>query len=244
MNAVIMAAGIGSRFGAHTQTKPKGFVCVGGKPMVVRSIENLISAGIEKIIIGTGYQSSYYEELRIANYELRNNCEIVCCKSDKYAETNSMYTLYYCGDLIGDNDFLLLESDLIYEPKALQILMNSEHSNAMLVTPPAKQQDGYYLFAGSDGYLSDCTTEIAQKDECTGELVGIHKLSNHTYKKMRDWYGKIWRQKPNLGYEYAMLEMSRQGEKIYLLKEEHLFWYEIDDEADLSYSEKNIIPYI
>jgi 2-aminoethylphosphonate-pyruvate transaminase len=69
-------------------------------------------------------------------------------------------------------------------------------------------------------------------------------LSNRTYKKIHDWYDNIWQQQPKLGYEYAMQEISKQGEKIYLHKEEHLFWYEIDDEADLAYAEENIIPYI
>ena len=233
-----MAAGIGSRFGAHTETKPKGFVSVGGTPMIVRSMENLISAGIEKIIIGTGYQSLYYEELT------ETYPQIVCCKSDRYAETNSMYTLSCCNELIDVDDFLLLESDLIYERKAIQVLMNCEYPNAMLITKPAKQQDGYYLFADGEGYLSDCTTEVTKKDIFTGELVGIHKLSNKTYKRMRDWYDKIWCQQPKLGYEYALLEMARFEEKIYLLKEENLFWYEIDDVTDLKYAENNIIPYI
>jgi len=232
--AVIMAAGVGSRFGAHTQTKPKGFVCVGNAPMIVRSIDNLLHAGIQKIIVGTGYQSSYFEELD------KTYPQVVCCKSDRYAETNSMYTLYYCGDLIGDDDFLLLESDLIYECKALTTLIDSIYPNVMLVTLPAKQQDGYYLFADGDGLLSGCTTDTALKKQCMGELVGIHKLSNRTYKKMRDWYSSIWQQQPKLGYEYALLEMSKQGEKIHLIKE-NLLWYEIDDEADLLYAEKNII---
>ena len=229
-----MAAGVGSRFGAHTQSKPKGFVCVGGMPMIIRSIENLLSVGMEKIIIGTGYQSSYYEELA------KTYPQITCYQSDKYAETNSMYTLYYCGHLMGNDDFLLLESDLIYERNALSILINSDYPNATLLTSPAKQQDGYYLFADKEGFLSDCTTDTGKISLCAGELVGIHKISNILYQKMRHWYGKIWQQQPKLGYEYALVEMSRQGEKIHLSKE-NLFWYEIDDEADLLYAEKNII---
>ena len=232
-----MAAGTGSRFGSHTQDKPKGFVNVGGTEMIVKSIETLISVGIEKIIIGVGYLSFYYEELA------KTYPQIVCCKSDKYAETNSMYTLYICNEMIGNDDFLLLESDLIYEPKALEVLMDSKYSNAILVTPFTKEQDGYYMNANSEGILSDCTTDISKRDIFTGELVGIHKLSNQTYKNLHDWYDKIWHEKPKLGYEYALLEMSRLGEKIYLLKET-LFWYEIDDEADLLYAEKNVIPYI
>jgi len=231
-----MAAGTGSRFGQHTQMKPKGFVCVGDMPMIKRSIANLIYAGIEKIIIGTGYQHSFYDELA------KEYSQIVCCKSDKYAETNSMYTLYCCADLIGGDDFLLLESDLIYEAKALTILMNSDYQNVMLVTPFMKQQDGYYLFADDDGLFYDCTTDAGKRMHSKGELVGIHKLSNAAYKRMHDWYAAIWQQQPKLGYEYALLEMSRQGEKIHVVKEEHLLWYEIDDEADLLYAEKNIMP--
>ena len=53
--AVIMAAGMGTRFGKYTEQIPKGFVEVCGKPMIERSIETLISCGIERIVIGTGY---------------------------------------------------------------------------------------------------------------------------------------------------------------------------------------------
>ena len=235
--AVIMGAGTGSRFGVYTQIKPKGFICVGGVPMIVKSIENILRVGIEKIIIGTGYQSSYYEELT------KIYPQIVCCKSDKYAETNSMYTLHCCSELIANDDFLLLESDLIYERKSLSLLINSEYPDVMLITPPAKQQDGYYICTDNEGILSECTTDMDKKDKCKGELVGIHKLSNDTYQKMHDWYGNIWQQQPKLGYEYVLLEMARQGVKIHVLKE-HIFWYEIDDESDLQYAGKNIIHYI
>ena len=48
--AVIMAAGLGTRFGAMTETMPKGFIEAGGKAMVVRSIETLLACGISRII--------------------------------------------------------------------------------------------------------------------------------------------------------------------------------------------------
>ena len=155
-----------------------------------------------------------------------------------------MYTLYHCKGLIGDDDFLLLESDLIYERKALSVLINSEFQDIMLITPFTKQQDGYYMFADDEGIVSGCTTDVGIRNKCAGELVGIQKLSNRTYKKLHDWYGNIWTQQPKLGYEYAMVEMAQKGSKIYTVKEDNLFWYEIDDEADLLYAEKNVIPYI
>ena len=58
-----MAAGLGTRFGAMTETMPKGFIEAGGKAMVVRSIETLLACGISRIIIGTGYHREAYEAL-------------------------------------------------------------------------------------------------------------------------------------------------------------------------------------
>ncbi|WP_259305028.1 NTP transferase domain-containing protein [Bacteroides fragilis] len=51
-----MAVGLGTRFGHYTELVPKSFVEVGGKPMIIRSIETLLSCGIERIILGTGYK--------------------------------------------------------------------------------------------------------------------------------------------------------------------------------------------
>ena len=47
--AMIMAAGMGTRFGQYTELIPKGFVKVGGIPMIVRSIDTLLSCDIERI---------------------------------------------------------------------------------------------------------------------------------------------------------------------------------------------------
>ena len=111
--AVIMAAGLGSRFGKMTESMPKGFIEVGGIAMVVRSIETLLSCGITRIIIGTGYKKEAYERLA------ERYPQVECVYSVKYASTNSMYTLYNCREAIGDDDFLLLESDIIYSRNAV-----------------------------------------------------------------------------------------------------------------------------
>ena len=76
--------------------------------MVVRSIETLIACGIKRIIIGTGYKKDAYEALK------EKYPQIECVFSPRYAETNSMYTLWNCREAIGDDDFILLESDIIY----------------------------------------------------------------------------------------------------------------------------------
>ena len=51
MKALIFAAGVGSRLKPWTDSHPKALVEVGGKPMLQHVLENIISAGINDIII-------------------------------------------------------------------------------------------------------------------------------------------------------------------------------------------------
>lgn len=232
--AVIMAAGLGSRFGKMTETMPKGFIEVGGQSMVIRSIETLISCGINRIIIGTGYKKESYEVLK-DKYP-----QIECVFSPRYAETNSMYTLWNCREEIGDDDFFLLESDIIYSKNAITELLEDKHPDIMLITPVTKFQDQYYVEYDENGTLTRCSTNKAEID-AKGELVGIHKLSSSFFKKMCEEYEKIVAEKPKLGYEYQILWMSKNLRPVYVHNSLNVKWYEIDDEGDLNYAEKNIV---
>ena len=235
--AVIMAAGLGSRFGSMTEMMPKGFVEVGGQAMVIRSIETLLDCGIERIIIGTGYHREWYEQLT-EHYQ-----QVETVFSPRYADTNSMYTLYNCREVIGDDDFLLLESDIIFSRNAVTHLLDDQHPNIMLITPVTKFQDQYYVEHDGNGTLTRCSTIKDEVNAC-GELVGIHKLSAPFYKRMCEEYGRIVDEKPKLGYEYQLLWMSQNVVPVFVLNARDVAWYEIDDVDDLAYAEKNIIQSI
>jgi choline kinase len=231
--AVFMAAGLGTRFGEQTELKPKGFIPFKGIPMVERSIQTLIDCGIKRIIIGTGYHKEYYEALA-GKYS-----GIECVFSPRFAETNSMYTLWNCSEAIGDESFILLESDLVFEKRAVTELINCDFESAMLITPVTKFQDQYYVQMNEKCELINCSVN---KDEITpsGELVGIHKIGNSFYKILCSEYEKIVDKKPKLGYEFQLLYVSQRITPMHVLKLENLQWYEIDDEQDLKYAEENI----
>jgi len=235
--AVIMAAGLGTRFGDMTQTMPKGFIEIGGMSMIERSVKTLISCGIERIIIGTGYHKEAYESLA------KRYPEIKCVFSPLYAETNSLYTLYNCRESISNDDFLLLESDLVFNKSAIEVLLQDTHPDVMLITPVTKFQDQYYVEYNDKGTLSRCST-IKDEIDAKGELVGIHKLSSAFYHKLcKDYEGKL-NDYLKLGYEYELLYMSNHISPVYVLNSEKVKWYEIDDEQDLKYAEDYIIKNI
>ena len=235
--AVIMAAGLGTRFGQYTEKIPKGFIDCGGVSMIERSVRTLVDCGIKRIIIGTGYRKEKFEELAISYPQIE------CVFSPRYAETNSMYTLYNCREVLGEDDFLLLESDLVFEHRAITALLENEHPTIMLITPVTKFQDQYYVEYDANYQLTMCSTDKTQLD-ARGELVGIHKLSNTFYKKMCADYAKKVDEKLKLGYEYELLSMAQSGYDVYVLNEVGIYWYEIDDPEDLAFAEKNILPHL
>lgn len=231
--AVIMAAGMGTRFGKFTELVPKGFVEVHGIPMVIQSIETLISCGIDRIIIGTGYRREVYESLS-EKYQ-----QVECCYSPRYTETNCLYTLWNCRELIGNDDFLMLDSDLIYEPKAILKLIECDYPSAILTTPVKKFQDSYYVEEDKKHRFVRWSKNYDELNAC-GELIGIHKLSNKFFREVCREFESDLAKNERSSYEPFFQKVSNSTCPIYILKVEDLVWYEIDDEADLKFAETEI----
>ena len=234
--AVIVAGGLGSRFGDKTKLMPKGFIEIEGTPMVERSVQKLIAAGIEEIIIGTGHCSQYYDELAKKYHVIKT------VRNDNYANTSSMGTLEVCVPYI-TGDFILLESDLIYDAVGLKVLQNEERSNVILASGKSNSHDEVYLAADANGVL----TEVSKNKEIipnpAGELVGITKISKACLNKMMADY-KSSPDLIKLDYESALKQVSAEGESVYVHKIEYYAWTEIDDQDMLERAINEIYPRI
>ena len=234
--AVIVAAGLGSRLKGRTEMQPKGFLEVGGIPLIIRSIGQLREQGIEKIIIGTGYHSEFYEQLA------RESSDIVCVKSPVYRETSSFYTLYNLRSKV-DDDFLLLESDLIYEPRALKELIEDKRDNLVLASGATASEDEVFIEAGPDGHILEMSKKRDALNKVSGELVGISKISREQFLKLCLLAEKDEMLLKKGDYESAIVSLSATS-PFYMKKVEDLVWAEIDCEAHLERVIEKILPRI
>lgn len=107
-NAIIMAAGTSSRFAPLSFERPKALIEVRGEVLIERQIRQLQEAGIDEIVIVTGYMSEQFEYLkekygvilvRNPDYLTRNNNASIyvargylknsyICSSDNYFFNN------------------------------------------------------------------------------------------------------------------------------------------------------------
>ena len=234
--AIIMAGGLGARFGGRTKEMPKGFIEIDGMAMVERSVQKLIAAGFEEIIIGTGHCSEYYD-----NLAKKYSC-IKTVRNDNYANTSSMGTLEVCIPYIEESAFLL-ESDLLYDSIGLFVLENDSHKNVILASGKTDSKDEVWLETDEKGVLSNVSKDKSKITNLAGELVGISKVSKSFLCKMADYYSATRSENVKIDYETVFCRIAQQ-EPIYVRKIEYYSWTEIDDESMLERANRLIYPYI
>lgn len=109
--AIFLAAGFGERMVPITLNTPKPMVKVHGKRIIETLLDAVIEAGIEEIIVVTGYLSEQFELL------LKKYPNIKLVYNDKYNEANNISSAYLVRDKFANA--YVLESDLVLYNKNL-----------------------------------------------------------------------------------------------------------------------------
>lgn len=115
MNAIILAAGLGSRLRPLTDDRPKCLVSVLGTPMVEQQIRFLHEVGIKDITLVTGYRADRLDYLKE-----RYGVELV--HNDQYDVYNNIYSLYLVRERFGDT--FVLEGDVYMPTNCLKVGLN------------------------------------------------------------------------------------------------------------------------
>ncbi len=233
--AVFLAAGISKRFGQFTNGKPKGFLEIDNKSLIERSIKILLKYNIEKIIIGTGYCSKYYEKLS-------EKYPVVTKQNTIYETTQSFYTLYNMQDII-DEDFLLLESDLLYQERAIIHLQNRSLNDIILASGKTNSTDEVYIETDQNMMLINMSKNKDDLKRISGELVGISKISVETFHKVCSLFQRDETLLKKIEYEIALTKLSQQN-PIKVDKINDLVWTEIDNEKHFNRAVNIIYPKI
>lgn len=236
--AVILAAGMGSRLRQELDDRPKGLLVLGERPIIEESVLKLANAGIRRIILVTGYMKGAYEEFARAFPEL-----VVTVHNEVYDESGSMYSLYCARGHLG-GDFLLLESDLIYEQRALTDVLECRDDSCVLLSDWTLSGDEVFV-STRDGHLVDMSKDRSSLAEApVGELVGITKISNRLFRRMEAFATDAFQRTLMVDYETDCLVGVAPLHPIGCRVVEGLLWAEIDDPEHLARARRSVYPAI
>ena len=235
--AVILAAGLGSRLGDLKENKPKAFLKIGDQSLIERSIRLLLAKGITKIIIGTGYGSTFFDEL------CHTHPEIITHKNPKFESTGSMYTLYLVRELV-KGPFLLLEGDLLYEFEALKYLLEDEAEDIILTSDTTNSGDEVFIQNDDRGFLVNMSKNKVELGRVNGELVGISKLSMGTFERMIAYAEARYKvNEYEIHYEDVFVGISNKTNLLVKVVA-GMAWCEIDDANHLKRATSVVYPRI
>ena len=224
--AVILAAGMGVRLKELNRGIPKGFISLADNiPIIEHSIEALLACGISDIIIVTGFMDEHYENLR-SRYP-----QIKTVRNEKFSETGTMYSLW-CARKLLNTDFILLESDLIFETRAIRELLESPVKNLLLITGKTEAGDEVYV-AADGGRVKQISKDKQVLGSIVGEFVGVSRLSYDFYLKLIRTAEESFESDLKVSYDMDCFVTVADKTPLGFLKIENLLWAEIDDALQL-----------
>ena len=229
--AVILAAGMGVRLKELNRGIPKGFISLADNiPIIEHSIEALLACGISDIIIVTGFMDEHYENLR-SRYP-----QIKTVRNEKFSETGTMYSLW-CARKLLNTDFILLESDLIFETRAIRELLESPVKNLLLITGKTEAGDEVYV-AADGGRVKQISKDKQVLGSIVGEFVGVSRLSYDFYLKLIRTAEESFESDLKVSYDMDCFVTVAEKTPLGFLKIDNLLWAEIDDALQLKRAQK------
>lgn len=175
INAIILAAAQGDKFGDLTKDIPKAMLKVKGKPILSNQIEQLQSLGIRDISVVRGFAKETIAFPDVATID-----------NDDYAKTTEITSLSLAKEKIQENT-IIVYGDLLFKKYMINELIHDEHDITLVVDVDYSTSAGYHEYVTTNiPYHNKLFFEKVQlveidstlpDERINGEFIGIFKVS-------------------------------------------------------------------
>ena len=227
---------MGRRLGELTNDNTKCMLEVNGTRLINRTLDALAEIGINRVILVVGYKADNVKRWVGDRYK---DINIVYVENNVYDKTNNIYSLFLAKEYLVEEDTLLLESDLIFEPRVLRRIVEDAYPNLALVDKYESWMDGTVVtldeeqriksFISKDKFrYSDIesyykTVNIYKFSKDFAETHYVPFLEAYCHALGRNEYYEQVLKVITLLDDSPLRALPLNGEK----------WYEIDDVQDL-----------
>ena len=231
---MVLAAGAGRRLESLTQDLPKTLLPVDGERTILDiALGNLRRAGLETVVVVTGYAAERVAE-RQAALEARHDVALELVFNPKAEEWNNAYSLWCAREHFAQG-VLLCNGDTVHPPAVEErLLAGRGDAELVLALDDAKTlgQEEMKVLLGDDGLLRGIN-KAHDPAAAAGEYIGLTVIEPAAADALADALEATWQRDPGLYYEDGFQEYRDRGGRVGVASVGGLEWVEVDDQADL-----------
>ena len=229
MIGVILAAGMAKRLRPLTDTKPKCLLKVGDRTLLERTIDAMAATGITELVVVTGYRGEMIREWINTH---RQTLKWTFIDNADYEHNNNIYSLWLAGQVVRGQEFLLMDSDILCDPKAVAEVARQQEP-ALALNRHELGEEEMKIVVDRDNRITEIS-KTCRVEDAVGESVGIEKMtaaySEALYREldqMIEKEGLI-----DIFYERAFERLIPQGHTFKVVDTTRFFSYELDTPED------------
>lgn len=177
-NAVILAAGLSSRFAPISYEKPKGVLKVRGEVLIERQIEQLHDAGIEDITVVVGYKKEYF-------FYLRKKYGVTLVNNDEYASRNNNGSFWRVRERLGNT--YVCSSDDYFTQNPFDAYVFKAYYSAQYAEGETKE---WCMETGTGGRITKVTVGGADSWYMLGHVYFDRAFSQRFVKILEEEYDR------------------------------------------------------
>ena len=177
-NAVILAAGLSSRFAPISYEKPKGVLRVRGEVLIERQIEQLREAGITDITVVVGYKKEYF-------FYLRKKYGVTLVNNDEYASRNNNGSLWRVRGRLGNT--YVCSSDDYFTQNPFNAYVFKAYYSAQYAEGPTKE---WCMETGAGGRITKVTVGGSNSWYMLGHVYFDRAFSERFVKILEEEYDR------------------------------------------------------
>jgi len=233
MDAIILAAGLGSRLKDKTEDRPKALVEVNEKPLIAYALQGLKTFDASKVTVVTGYMSELFTE------HLHSYAPEVETVFNALYRLGSIITLLTALEQATD-DVLIMNVDHIYPAKLFKRILQAPRKNitAMCDFDRTLVEDDMKVKCDEMGNLAAIHKQLSDFDGgyigmtyCPKDKLALYTQAAH---EALQCFGEM------APVEWILGLLAENGNTISLCDTSGISWLEVDNQSDLEHAEESL----
>jgi choline kinase len=238
MIGVILAAGMAKRLRPLTDTQPKCLLKVGERTLLERTVDAQLAAGINELVVVTGYRGEMIRDFLTNHYP---TLTIHFIHNADYEHNNNIFSLWMTRPYTDGKDFLLMDSDILLDPKLVKAIVEQE-GTALALNRHECGEEEIKIIVDSENRVVELSKTCSIAD-AIGESVGVERIaSDYSTALFRELEQMIEREGLiDIFYERAFERLIPQGHHFRVVDTTDFFSIELDTVEDFERA-KELIP--